>query len=97
MPMSTPALMLPDSSPGRRIDVAGLAVGHFSISDEFSRSQQRQGNPSSTSETVIEATYRINLAPWWSVQPDFQYVINPSGLSGSNDAAIFGVRTAIAF
>ena len=83
--------------PRRPIDVAGIGVSRSSVSNDFSRSQQRQGNPSSTSETVIEATYRINLAPWWNVQPDFQYIINPSGVSGSNDAAIFGVRTAIAF
>ena len=83
--------------PGRPIDVAGLAVAHSSVSDDFSRADQRQGNPPDTSETVIEATYQINLAPWWNVQPDFQYIINPSGVKGSHDAAVFGVRTAVAF
>ena len=83
--------------PGRPIDVGGIAVGHSWISDDFSRADQRQGNPPDTSETVIEATYQINLAPWWNVQPDFQYIINPSGVKGSDDAAIFGVRTAIVF
>jgi porin len=83
--------------PGRPIDVAGLAVAHSSVSDDFSRADQRLGNPPSTGETVIEATYEINLAPWWDVQPDFQYIINPSGVSGSRNAAVFGVRTGIAF
>ena len=83
--------------PRRPVDVAGIAVGHSSISDDFSRADQRQGNPPDTSETVIEATYQINLAPWWNVQPDFQYIINPSGVKGSRDAAVFGVRTAVAF
>ncbi len=83
--------------PGRPIDVAGLAVAHSSISDDFSKADQRLGNPPSTGETVIEVTYQFNLAPWWNIQPDFQYIINPSGVSGSRNAAVFGVRTGIVF
>jgi len=28
-------------------------------------------------KTVIEATYLHEIAPWWQVQPDLQYVIRP--------------------
>lgn len=83
--------------PRRPIDVAGIGVAYSSISGDFSRADQRQGNPPDTSETVIEATYKITLAPWWDVQPDFQYVVNPSGVRGSSNAFVFGVRTAILF
>lgn len=83
--------------PGRPVDVAGIAVAYSSISDDVSRAAQRQGNPPETSETLIEMTYQINVARWWNVQPDFQYIINPGGVKGSRNAAIFVVRTAVAF
>jgi porin len=61
--------------------------------------------PVRTGETIFELTYRIQLAPWWQVQPDFQYVINPSGgilnpnVPGQRvgNAAVLGIRTAITF
>jgi porin len=28
---------------------------------------------------VIEMTYQAQLKPWWVLQPDLQYVINPGG------------------
>jgi len=45
------------------------------------------------------------LAPWWQLQPDFQYITNPSGgIVNPNapgqkigNAAIFGLRTIITF
>jgi porin len=32
------------------------------------------GQPLST-ESVLEVTYNLQLAPWWQLQPDFQYII----------------------
>ncbi len=83
--------------PGRQRDVIGLAVAHSSVSDQFSDSQRRQGLPGYSAETVFEATYRFVVAPWWSVQPDLQYIFNPSGQNGSHDALVLGLRTAVAF
>ncbi len=83
--------------PGRLRDVAGVALAYSKVSDDFSDSQRVQGAPGFSNETVLEATYRVNLAPWWSVQPDLQYVFNPSGQDGSHDALVLGVRTAVAF
>ena len=61
--------------------------------------------PVRTAETFIEVTYQINVAPWWQVQPDFQYVFNPGGgIVNPNDPtkrigneAIFGLRNTITF
>jgi len=61
--------------------------------------------PIRSTETFIELTYQINVAPWWQVQPDFQYVFNPSGgIVNPNDPtkrigneAIFGLRNTITF
>ena len=83
--------------PGRIRDVAGIGVARSKVSDRFSDAQQAAGVGSFSGETVLEVTYKAVLAPWWSVQPDFQYVFNPSGQRGSRDAAVFGLRTAVAF
>lgn len=61
--------------------------------------------PVRSAETAIEATYQIQLAPWWNLQPDFQYVFKPGGsIPNPNmpaqtigNEAIFGLRTAITF
>ncbi|MGH6878140.1 MAG: carbohydrate porin [Rhizomicrobium sp.] len=59
--------------------------------------------PVRSGETFIEATYQYQAAPWWQVQPDFQYVFNPgAGVLNPNvpgqvikDEAVFGIRTNI--
>lgn len=78
-------------------DVVGLAVGRSGISRQFSRAQAVQGEPGFSSETVIEATYRYQVATWGTIQPDLQYFINPSAQHGSRNAFVSGVRTSITF
>jgi porin len=83
--------------PGRANDVAGIAVARSHVSDDYSDAQVLQGDPPSTAETVIEATYKYQVAPWWSVQPDFQYIVTPSGVEGSHNAVVLGLRADVAF
>jgi porin len=83
--------------PGRDTDVGGIAVARSHVSDDYGASQILQGNPPSSAETVIEATYKVQLAPWWSVQPDVQYIVTPSGVVGSRNATVLGLRTMVAF
>ena len=96
---------------GRDNDTMGLGVGWARISDTARAGDAALADfsagfhPIRISETVLELTYQSQLAPWWSVQPDFQYVFNPGGgiLDPSRptkrvgDAAIFGLRTTITF
>jgi porin len=83
--------------PGRTNDVAGLAMAHSHISGNYSNSQVLQGYTAATEETVLEATYKAQVTPWWSIQPDFQYIMNPSGVLGSPNAVVLGVSTTVAF
>jgi porin len=83
--------------PGRDNDVGGIAVARSHVSDDYGASQILRGNPPSSAETVIEATYKVQLAPWWSVQPDVQYIVTPSGVAGSRNATVLGLRTSVAF
>jgi len=83
--------------PGRANDVAGVGLAHAHVSENFSNSQVIQGSAPYTEESVLEVTYKAQLNPWWTVQPDFQYIMNPSGVVGSPNAVVLGVRTAVAF
>ena len=68
-------------SRGNDITVLGLLVGEFS--DDL---------PGQDYEMVIELSYNIKIAKWLQVQPDLQYVINPSGLDEIDNAFVIGFR-----
>ena len=59
--------------------------------------------PVRSSEAVIELMYQAQLKPWWMLQPDLQYVINPGGGVLNSDgslrknALVIGVRSFINF
>ncbi len=96
---------------GRDKDTLGLEFGVAKISDratDFDRDSRNVGGApafSRSSETFIELTYQLQLAPWWQLQPDFQYVFNPGGRIPDpaspgrplGDEAVLGMRTTILF
>lgn len=96
---------------GRDNDVAGLAVGYAKIGSRAqglasdTASLTTPGYPSRSAETVVEATYQYQVAPWWQLQADFQYVFRPAGgipdpgnpSQRVGNEAIVGLRTNIVF
>lgn len=96
---------------GRDNDSVGLALGfadigsHASAFDRDTASSTTPGYPVRTAETVVEATYQYQVAPWWLVQADFQYFFRPGGgvpNAGAGGArigneAVGGVRTVLTF
>jgi porin len=96
--------------PGRSHDIAGLAVTYAGIS-----AAERQygsdvvfdtgsGAPYSPGETIVEATYYAWLTPWFKVQPDLQFVVNPrAGVPGAQsaqplkNALVLGIRVTVDF
>lgn len=56
-------------------------------------------------ETLIEVTYQVQVTPWWQIQPDIQYVLNPGGgiLDHVNpfrvlsNELVAGIRTNVTF
>lgn len=56
-------------------------------------------------ETVFELSYVAKITPWWSIQPDLQYIVHPGGrvphpldpARAIGNAFIAGVRTTINF
>ncbi len=95
--------------PGRTDDTIGVGVGYARISDKARDLDKDTALNTGTSfpirsgETVVELTYQAQITPWWQLQPDFQYIVNPGGGIVSDtgqkigDAAVFGLRTTIAF
>lgn len=96
---------------GRDNDVAGLAVGYAKIGSHAqglasdTAALGTPGYPSRSAETVVEATYQYQVAPWCQLQADFQYVFRPAGgvpdpLSPAQrvgNEAVVGLRTTIVF
>lgn len=96
--------------PSRPKDVAGIAVTYAGLgaaARQFSRDvvyYTGLGAPYAPSETVIEATYLLQINPWFSLQPDLQYVINPgAGIptpqtpTPLKNAVVVGMRMTVNF
>ena len=99
--------------PDRGEDVAGIAVGYAQVSsdlqglDEDARTFAGMSTPVEDSEIVIEFVYAAQIAPWWLVQPDIQYIIHPggnvadpddpTGLSTVPDSFVLGIRSTVTF
>ena len=72
----------------RMRDKAGLWVSHGRFSKDL---------PDLGSETVVELTYSIQIAPWLYVTPNVQYIIEPAGRSDIPDAFTIGFESGITF
>jgi len=99
--------------PGRRDDVSGLAVGYARIGsaararDRDTRSFTGRAVPVRDGELAIEATYQWQMARWWAIQPDVQYIVHPGGHAADPrfpagtrpipDALVLGLRSAMTF
>ena len=97
--------------PGRNADTLGLGFALARISDAAAKLDSDivfytgQPYPIRRFEALLELSYQAQIAPWWQVQPDAQYLFNPNGgvpdllKPGKRvgDAVIFGVRTNVTF
>jgi porin len=71
----------------RETDEVGLAFAHACTGSSYG-----------SGETSIELTYKLVLGDMLSVQPDLQYIINPSGTESKLDNALVGIlRVSLAF
>ena len=48
-------------------------------------------------ETALECFYNAEVLPWLHVTPNVQYVVNPGGTAGVDNAVILGLRAHMAF
>jgi porin len=93
-------------------DIFGLALAFAHTSDAYRRlgvesiALTGSGKLYASNETIIEATYLYQAAPWLAIQPDIQYVFNPGASLHAEQPGIttvlknaltIGVRTKIDF
>jgi porin len=89
--------------PGRPDDSFGIATayGHISSGIRGSVANENTFNgtslPEPDAEQSIEVTYSAKITPWWTVQPDVQFIVHPGGSSAIPDALVLGCRTTIVF
>jgi porin len=48
-------------------------------------------------ETVLEVSYKLQLAAWWTLQPSLQRVFHPGGSAAIPDATVFILQTTLRF
>jgi porin len=96
--------------PGRAGDVLTFGVAYARISRDTVALDQDMlaiaGPPYAIrdAEIVVEASYAAQIAPWWIVQPDIQYIVRPNGGQNPDDptlthghAFVGGIRSTIKF
>ena len=97
--------------PGRDDDTLGLGVTllrHGSAARGLDRDTAGFSGgftPLRGNETVVEATYQMQLAGWWQVQPSVQFINRPGGGVADpfragrtlRDAWVVGLRSAVSF
>ncbi len=74
--------------PSRPDDRFGLAVARAGIGAAWDRAAGGADNH----ETSIELTYSMQVTDWLRVQPDLQYIVNPGGNPGIDNAFAVGLR-----
>ena len=97
--------------PGRENDSFGIGYGLAHVSARLAALDRDAGSfsgsvyPVRSAEHFAELTYQVQVAPWWILQPDLQYVWNPgAGIPDPRDPTrriadelVVGLRTVITF
>jgi porin len=79
--------------PGRENDILGVAVSYTKLSDELVENRTIH----SGHETVIEASYKLQLNDHLYLQPDAQYIFYPGGFGAHPNAWVSGLRFDFTF
>lgn len=79
--------------PGRPEDFLAFGYNWGGTSGPWQQQQQSLAQPSPAREVVLEWNYRYSVTPFFYVQPDLQWVINPS----IPDALVIGAQLSVTF
>lgn len=86
-------------------DKVGLGIIFADASSALSSDNRHSGAPGSGSlgtQVALELSYQYNPTPWFSIQPDLQYIVNPVGpnnpqASHRDNILIVGLKTILRF
>ena len=99
--------------PDRDLDLIGVATSYGRIGgaarglsgDQFTFTGLER--PVRDYETVVEVTFQVQIAPWWVLQPDLQFIFHPGGHIAAPfpappghpipNALVVGLRSAVSF
>ncbi|WP_380878648.1 porin [Sphingomonas sp. DBB INV C78] len=82
---------------GRPDSSVSFGANQGYLSKGYRRNLADEGVRTASAETALEITFSDKLADWLRVQPDLQWVFNPSGDKDRHDVVIVGLRTELAF
>lgn len=83
--------------PGRDDDKVGLGFIYSDNSYSSSQAYQTLNGRSLSGEATVELDYQYNPTPWFSLQPDTQFIIDPGGDSTRSLIVVLGLRTIVRF
>ena len=91
--------------PGRDEDVLTFGVAYMDIGGKAEQADIDAALPVVRDyELALELNYLAQLTPWWTLQPDLQYIVNPGGKvphpvtnAEVDDAFVVGLRSAFTF
>ena len=81
--------------PSRAEDRFGLGLALASLSDEYRSLKEGEGKSMGASELALEMSYRIEIAGGLALQPDFQWVMRPSGVMSGETGKILSARLEV--
>jgi len=79
--------------PGRDRDVLGVAAYQAIAGDRY----RDHVDSDFTGEAGLEVYYRCQVLPWLAVTPDLQYLVDPGGARGTEDAVVALLRFRVTF
>jgi len=90
--------------PGRADDVLTFGAAYIKVSPDAAALDRVSFDAVRSAETVLELSYQAQIAPWWILQPDLQYIIKPNGGQNPDNpklsydhAFLVGLRSTIKF
>ncbi len=79
--------------PNRDSDVFGFGMANILFSSPYRQASLAEGTEVGSFENALEIFYKVIASPYFSVQPDVQFIANPSGQY--RDALVPGLRFEI--
>jgi porin len=78
-------------------DELGVALAWARNGSHFTSLQERAGVLMDRAETALELTYLSQIAPWFALQPDVQYIVHPNTTPSTKNACAVQLRFEMRF
>jgi len=78
-------------------DKIGFGIITSTNGDAYSNAYEDNTGRSLSQEETFELDYQYNPTPWFTIQPDIQYIMDPGGDYQRQDILVLGLRTIVHF